>query len=276
MSPIKTRNLSLYERMNLYKKVKQLRREKNWGRWRIGDYLNISRNTVGGWLYKNMRPDRQPSDLSNVDLSSSPSLAYIIGVCYGDGTAYESRNRGIVQLAATDKEFVAEFRRCLLDIVTPRYGGNLPISCTRRPDRKDIFSVTVISRRLYEFLNSGLGSHNDCIEKYPEGFIKGVFDSEGCVSHIRTKQGSYRNVVVCTNSNKELLEYMQALLGKIGIKGRIYPKGAGGSLDGYKFTKPCYDLEIGSRANLIAFNDKISFTIERKKKILEQIVESYS
>jgi intein-encoded DNA endonuclease-like protein len=200
-------------------------------------------------------------------LKPSEDLANVIGVVLGDGYTYEEKSgRCVIRLRAKDKEFVEDFGRRLANVL-----GREPI----RP-RKDagLYIAEAKSKTLHELLKKPVDLKR--IKKYVEhcpkcaaAFLRGLFDSEGCVS----KEGYIKLI----NSNYEVLVYAQRLLRKFGIEstGPWPHKQKGTTMHDprtrkqYKTNEDCYYLYIGVES-LLNFYLYIGFTIRRKQKRLEE------
>jgi intein-encoded DNA endonuclease-like protein len=197
-------------------------------------------------------------------LEPSEDLGYVIGVRLGDGYTYEKSRSYVIGLKAKDKEFVEEFGRRLGNIL-----GRRPI----RPwkDTKT-YTVKAASKTLYELLRKPVDLKR--IRKYVEhckkctaAFLRGLFDSEGCVS----KNG----YIYLHNTNYELLVYAQRLLRRFGIESTgPWPstkKGTTKYIRGkrYKTNEDCYYIYIRAES-LPKFYRFIGFTIRRKQKRLEE------
>jgi len=205
-------------------------------------------------------------------LEPSEDLAYVIGVLCGDGSAWEKSRmhkgyrRVVIYLEAKDKEFVEEF--------AIRIGRVL----NRPPPRVRVKStgyyyVEVESRTLYELCKKPIDIEKirrfvEHCERCMAMFLRGFFDSEGGVS----KHGQ----ISLTNSNYDLLLYVQELLKRFGIesrgprvvlkKGRTFYNPLRGKV--YKYNKDVYVLYI--KANCTAnFYYYVGFTILRKRARLE-------
>jgi intein-encoded DNA endonuclease-like protein len=175
----------------------------------------------------------------------------VIGVVLGDGYATSVKNKDyVIALSAKDKEFVEDFGRHL---------GNV----LRRKPIKPIFKknegkyvAKAKSKTLYELLKKPVDLKR--IRKYVEhcpkcvaAFLRGFFDSEGCVH----KAG----YIYLFNTNYEVLVYIQKLLWKyFGIEST-------GPWPGQK----CYYIYIRAES-LPKFYRYIGFTIPRKQKRLEE------
>jgi intein-encoded DNA endonuclease-like protein len=110
-------------------------------------------------------------------LKPSEDLAYMIGVCLGDGYTYENSAGYIIRLQAKDKEFVEEFGRCLGNVLRRK-----PIRPLK--DARRTYAVVATSKTLYELLKKPVDLKR--IKKYVEhckkctaAFLRGLFDSDG-------------------------------------------------------------------------------------------------
>jgi intein-encoded DNA endonuclease-like protein len=165
--------------------------------WSLDRHTTISR-----WLRGVSSPYNGRRIPSLELLKPSEDLAYVIGVRLGDGYTYEKSYCYIIGLRAKDKEFVEEFGRCLGNVL-----GREPI----RPwkDAAGRYIAEAASKTLYELLKKPVDLKR--IRKYVEhcpkcaaAFLRGLFDSEGCVS----KAG----YIYLYNTNYEVLVYAQKLL----------------------------------------------------------------
>jgi len=200
-------------------------------------------------------------------LKPSEDLGYVIGVRLGDGFTCEDGYNYLIGLRAKDKEFVEKFGICLGNVL-----GRRPI----RPwkDTAGRYTAIIASKTLYKLLREPIDLKR--IRKYVEhcpkcvaAFLRGYFDSEGCVH----KAG----YIYLFNTNYEVLVYVQKLLWKyFGIKSTgprpHKPKGTTGydprSGKQFKTNKDCYYLYIRAES-LPKFYRHIGFTIPRKQKRLE-------
>jgi intein-encoded DNA endonuclease-like protein len=224
----------------------------------------ISIGTISNWLRGLCNPYNGRRIPLLELLEPSEDLGYVIGVRLGDGYTYEKSRSYVIGLKAKDKEFVEEFGRRLGNIL-----GRRPI----RPwkDTKT-YTVKAASKTLYELLRKPVDLKR--IRKYVEhckkctaAFLRGLFDSEGCVS----KNG----YIYLHNTNYELLVYAQRLLRRFGIESTgPWPstkKGTTKYIRGkrYKTNEDCYYIYIRAES-LPKFYRFIGFTIRRKQKRLEE------
>jgi intein-encoded DNA endonuclease-like protein len=205
-------------------------------------------------------------------LEPSEDLAYVIGVLCGDGSAWEKSRvrkgyrRVVIYLKARDREFVEEFA-IRIGRVLNRPPPKVRVKST------GYYYVEVESRTLYELMKRPIDIEK--IRRFVEHckrcmamFLRGLFDSEGCVD----KKGQ----ITLTNTNYELLLYVQELLKRFGIE-------TSGPRPKTKQGTPIYDplrgkvyvhkrdvYEIYVKANCTAnFYYYVGFTIMRKRARLE-------
>lgn len=192
----------------------------------------------------------------------TPELAYVIGVETGDAflnvkaKTYQYR----IRLKAVDREFVEAFNQAVAKVL-----GCPPHRLWKGVTEKE-FYVEFGSYLLHKFLLQPLDALKPFIEhdkKCTAAFIKGFFDSEGCMD----KKGR----LSASNSNLDLLNYMQALLSRtFGIettgphigtkKGSIITRRG----KSYRRNVDCFVIDVRARS-LRAFHDEIGLTIQRKR-----------
>jgi len=108
----------------------------------------------------------------------SPELSYVIGVRYGDASPYVYllNQNYILELRATDYDFLEEFNRCISLALGKSELYAIYEVRGRDPHYKRMWGVTGYSKRLIELLDDGW---EGVVEKYPCPFIRGLGDSEG-------------------------------------------------------------------------------------------------
>jgi intein-encoded DNA endonuclease-like protein len=230
-----------------------------------GVWIEIS--TISRWLRGVCTPYNGRRIPSLELLKPSEDLANVIGVVLGDGYAYETSYGHIIGLKAKDKEFVEDFGRRLGNVL-----GRKPIR--PRKDTAGRYIAEAASKTLYELLRKPVDLKR--IRKYVEhcpkctaAFLRGLFDSEGCVS----KNG----YIELHNTNYEVLVYAQRLLRRFGIEstGPWPHKRKGTTMHDprtgkqYKTNEDCYYIYIRAES-LLKFYRYIGFTIPRKQKRLEE------
>jgi intein-encoded DNA endonuclease-like protein len=241
--------------------------------------VRISKSSVSEWLHGIHNPYNGRYIPLIVLLEPSEELAYVIGVKLGDG--YTSRkkrvikgyNNVIIGLKVKDREFAAEFGRCLAKVlqkrpVKPKYSNSL-----------GRYVISVASKTLYELLKKPvdlerLKKYIEHCERCTAAFLKGFIDSEGSVS----KEGYIR---IC-NTDRGLLEYVKGLLKHIGIESTgPWPTRRQGKtfydhrkMKRYTYNRECYYIYVKTNSN-INFYKNIGFTISRKQKRLENYVKKH-
>jgi len=197
----------------------------------------------------------------------------VIGVVAGDGYAtqltnkYNGYNEVIIGVKVKDREFAEEFARCIGIVL-----GRKPPKIRLKNDGR--FIAEAKSKTLYELLKKPINI--DKIRQYIEhdircigAFLRGFFDSEGSVY----ENGNIKVYI----SDKPLLEYVNDLLNKLGLKttGPKLNSKAGTLINDLKkgkiyFTrKDLYYLYVCAESRL-RFYQLIGFTIKRKQQRLEE------
>jgi intein-encoded DNA endonuclease-like protein len=230
--------------------------------------IRLSKSTISEWVRGLHSPYNGRRIPSLEMLIPSEDLAYVIGVVCGDGSAHEKRrirkgyNRVVIHLEAKDREFVEEFA-----IRISRVLNRSPPKVT--VNSRGLYYVEVGDRTLYELLKKPIDiekirEYIEHCERCMEMFLRGFFDSEGCVG----EDGQ----ISLTNSNYELLLYVQELLKRFGVEttgpwliakqGTPFYDPLRGKV--YKHKKDVYIIYVRKRNNY-EFYKYIGFTIRRKQ-----------
>jgi intein-encoded DNA endonuclease-like protein len=267
-------------RIELFDEVGRLRKygltytqiiDKIW--WSYG--VRLSRSNVSFWLRRVHSPYTRGYIPSIKLLKPYEELAYVIGVNLGDGYAVRKKrsNKTKIGVIVKDKEFAAEFGRCLAKVL-----GRGPIKPSYRNDVGK-YVVEVRSQTLCELLERPveLGKLKKYIEhcnKCTAAFLRGFADSEGSVN--------MRGYIYIYNTNRELLEYIKELLVRLGIEttgpwpirrqGKTFydPR----AMKSYAYKKDYYYLYIQTKHNQ-KFYKVVGFTIKRKLWRLENYVKKH-
>jgi len=197
----------------------------------------------------------------------SRELAYITGVLHGDGSVYknEANYEYKIELAVIDKEFAETFSKVIAKLLNRKYIE----PWWNKKEKK--WQIEYRSKAFYQW-------YKRCEEKGLEGFkpyiehdtemiryyLKGLFDSEGC---------NYRNKrIKLSNSNIELLEYVQYLLKKyynIISTGPYLQRKTGTKMiiNGIEtlYNRDFYVISICRKQHIQKFLEEIGFSIVRKQ-----------
>jgi intein-encoded DNA endonuclease-like protein len=259
----------LAARIGLFEEVARLRETRSYPYSRIIEEVEksagetLSKSTISEWVRRRHNPLGRTR---RFDGKPSPELAYIIGVVAGDGSLNVRKNTYRVRLQAIDLDFVKEFERCLRCVLkTP------PHNIWRGARRRE-YHVDVASFQLHQFLRTKAADLKEYVEHDEEcvsAFLRGFFDSEGCVS----AQGT----LIVSNTDVDLLSYVQRLLGESTISStgphRSVPKGTEIVRRGRHYFRnyDCYYLYV-RRKSLRAYLERVGFTIGRKQRRLTRAV----
>ena len=235
--------------IHLYERAMKLRREKGWGNVRIGKEVGISTWTIANWIYRGKKPVVR----GHFDSTHTPELAYLLGARYSDVSVSDR-----FKLEAIDKDFVEEFLRCLSKVMGRSY--------KMHKKGKGTWVARGYEKMLINFMEKPLDYHKPIIELHPADFLRAFFDGEGHVTEIK-KKGRVYGCVAATNTNFKIIEYIRGLLQK---KFSLHP--TLGIND--KRRKVCYVVRLYRMDDIRRFNYLIGFSIERKKKKLEDISRS--
>jgi DNA endonuclease len=159
--------------------------------------VKIPKSNISDWVNSKHMPTGRTNSFQP---TRSPELAYIIGVETGDGSLNFKQYNYRIRLKAIDRDFVEEFDRCLSRVL------NTARHKLWKGERENEFQLEVSSYLLYKFLRRPLRDLKPWFEDDSEcvsAFLRGFFDSEGCVSE---------GALTAYNTNLELLRYVQWLL----------------------------------------------------------------
>ena len=234
--------------------------------------LRLSKSTISEWVRGIHDPHNGRRIPSLELLEPSEDLAYDIGTIAGDGCVWQKKriHKGYrvvtVNLEAKDREFVEEFAMRISRVL------NRPPPKVKVSSR-GLYYVEVGSRTLYELCKKPINIEKirrfvEHCERCMAMFLRGFFDSEGCVSE--------DGCITVANSNYELLLYVQELLKRLGIETTgPYPRQRQGTPfydpkrgKVYKHKKDVYVLRVRKSSNEALYRF-VNFTIQRKRARLE-------
>jgi len=245
---------SLEYRLEAYEKAMEIREERGWGPARISQEVGINKNTVAGWIYRDVKPDRGLSGEAN--LNPSPELSYIIGVYKGDGSAHKVsyRNCRILSLTTTDLEFIEEFNRCLTAVMSKRGGYSVTHLPQEREEWKDKYMILGGSNDLINFLENS-NEHKKTIDEYPSEFLRGIYDSEGWKDD--------RSRIAIGNTDRQLLTQVRNMVKNLfDLNPSLYKAYDGDKREGAE--KDNYRL-LFNKGESLRFSLEINPTIPRRR-----------
>jgi len=225
--------------------------------------ITVSRATVLRWCKGKHEPFNK---IKLVKLEPSPHLSYVIGVYFGDGSIGLSEHKYRIRLKVVDREFAEAFARALEDI-----GANARVY-VESDGRRDRFVAEATSKFLYMFLKQPKEALFEVAKEYPQEFLRGFFDSEGCFNFNKNERQGF---VSASNYNREVLTFCQKALESLGISSKIVltkRKGTTVKIWGkeYQYSSDLYEIRIYRKDDLSKFYRLIGFTISRKQKLLEE------
>lgn len=208
------------------------------------------------------------------------NFAYILSTIIGDGSIEWDIKEGnyIVKLEVKDKDFALAFKKALEEWTGFKLG--------RKKDKdkgvdfvyfyRGAYQVRLCSKIVVDYLKGyNLNKIKIASKKIKKMFLRGFYDSEGCVD-IDMKE------IKISNNNKQLLQFCKDLLLDLGIEsnkiGIVVRKGTP-----YKFSEKDsgitnfdnYNFNIYRKENFIKFRDFVGFSIKRKQDNLIKMINSY-
>lgn len=239
--------------------------------------INIKYNTMYDWIHYNKKPF-QEKILSKIPVESkllTKEKAYVLGVLCGDGyIRIHKSGQFLVGLNVCDEDFADEFRRCLQVVYRLNPSKNLRkvrfTNYTNTP--KPSYYINLTSKLVVMDLLRYAKSFKTKDWKVPKeiinsdleiksAFIRGIFDSEGSIT-LKKPSGAY--LTVCSGNVKSLLKVRKILKNDFDI-----------NLVTYYSEKDFLRIKSGGYDNIKNFSDKIGFTIQRKKRVLERALSNF-
>lgn len=271
----KLRNLSVTERLIIFERVIELRKQgicysKIQQKILEEFCVLIAIGTIDSWA----RGIKMPYRNRPFDEIVGPELSYIIGAVLGDGWVYHYINRNkyqmgyVIKLGVKAREFAEEFARCLT-VVLRKDKPIRPIKL-----KNGIWDVRAYDIGLYLLLkDKDINKIRRFVEHSEEcirAFIRGFADAEGCVN---PNAG-----IIIANTNKDFIQYVAGLLQRIGISFKIYEFTLPEKFlkDGKVRTrrhKTIYNIVIRRKDDVRLFGEIIGFTIRRKQERLKILMQ---
>jgi len=248
--------MTVQEKLRSFDKVIFLRK-KGYSTRKIAKQVGISNSQVWEWIN-----GKGWGNLNLPNLKPSKELSYLLGAVFGDGWVGKSGRQYQIRLSAVDFSFVTEFRNCIKIILNKEYPIKRIFISKKNPKWSDQYLCIAYSKALFEFLKGKeISNFSKIIEKYPQDFVRGFADAEGCIMFKEGKRLRVTEPIIeITNTNKQLLIYVQKLLERLGIHSKIYgPR-----------------IHIGRKLEVLKFYKKVNFKNKAKKEKLKFFVDNYS
>jgi len=188
----------------------------------IAKLYNLNQKTVLYWFKKFGIPRRTwiegrklrgygKEHLRIPNLNPSEDLSYILGVCLGDGSVTKCGKKCVVELAATDYNFVQSFGASLRRIgLNPCFGVIPP-----KEKNRTKYYIHAQSKVFYDWFKAlTINDIENMVKDYIPQFVRGFYESEG--SFAKRKHGLSRLRIV--NAKKDLIDLVARLIEKLGFK----------------------------------------------------------
>lgn len=250
----------LHRRGVSYSRIQRIVEEK-YGVW-------ISKSNISYWVRGIHTPEKEPYNKPDF---SRPEMAWIAGMLAGDGSIKVNKKGRFLSLKAKDRELVEEAARKLAIVM----GREKPYAVNKLGDGR--YYVRVQSRELVDHLSVRENALN-YLRRNPNEFIRAFFDCDGYVSASVDSVRNFRYEIGLTNTDKQLLLYIKAMLESMGIESKIYKAYSKGKIffssrGKVQARKSCYTLKIKDFNSISRFLEMIGSSIERKRTKLVDIVD---
>lgn len=165
--------------------------------------------------------------MKNINIPSkiNNDLAYLCGVITGDGSINYRENKKEYSIKCVgnpkdEKEFYSKILRPKIKII---FNCNVIL---KYHDSKTTYGFTIYSKKLFEYLTNIIklpyGKKYDklsipkiflCKNEFVNNFIKGLYDTDGCISFKKKhKEKPYYPVITLSSKNKELIKSVSSFL----------------------------------------------------------------
>jgi len=149
----------------------------------------------------------------------SSSLAYVLGVCFGDASVCQYRDkftgvyRHVISLEVPERELAISFRNALRKI-----GLNSSFSFYAK---KNVYRVRVYSKPFYRWFNklTPKDLKKMLCPVFAQQFVRGFYESEGCISKIVDRRCSnfWRHQLIMGCTNRQIVELIHWMLNDMGF-----------------------------------------------------------
>jgi len=218
----------------------------------LGVWLPLS--TVHCWMKKGHRPNVLP-------LKVCPALGTVMGAVLSDGSKTDS-----ARLRVRDRDFAEAYAKALEEVSGRRFEVTL---------YGDKYTVFVNGSPILELMRTGLWKVVAYL--YPSEFLAALFSGDGWVSPLISRWG-LKGTLGFINSRLGLVGFTAWLLERFyGIKMRWLQQEKEGEfqvIKGHRFrAKASYRVYTMNPKYLEIFARRVGFVIERKRRMIEDIVE---
>jgi intein/homing endonuclease len=161
----------------------------------------------------------------------TPYLAYIIGTLVGDGSIYkrEKKHDYIIKCVGNPKDEKELYSQVLKPYFTEIFNLNLDLQLH---DSETTYGYVIHSKELFEYLTLEIGLNSGkkdsrlgipkIIKNNPEliiPFVKGLFDTDGCICFKKRYQKvPYYPVISLSSQSKRLILEVSKILKKMNFK----------------------------------------------------------
>jgi len=243
------------------KSIREIAQEANLG------YGTIRRKMIFFGIKRRTRIEglRKTQPLK-LDFTMTPNLAYILGVCYGDGSICKYYDRGckgyrhVISLEVVREKKIkiaVEFKKALENI---GFNPNFSIY-----SQKGAYRVRQYSEEFYHWFKA---LSSDDLRKmlsrnyYMNAFVRGFYECDGCLCRLHDKNAPHllKYQLSMANTNLEILLFIKDYLEKVGISLGISKR----TNSNPKLWKDIYLLCTGSKEKITRFLETINPTIKNK------------
>ncbi|MEK6936968.1 MAG: LAGLIDADG family homing endonuclease [Nanoarchaeota archaeon] len=242
---------------------------KKWSETKKGKHFSPNTEFKKGHIWskeieeKRLKNSREKI-LKKPNLNMDEDLAYILGILKGDGTVFKERGSYRIVLDITSKEVAISFLNSLKNI------GLNPRLIQRKPKKGNLkgqkikYIVRSMSKIFGEwYKNISIKELENLNKKEMISFIRGFYESEGCLYIAKNK---YKTIsLIISNTNFDLINLCKNLCEKIGIYFNL--NGPYENKRQFKNSKQIYALRTAVNSQVHNFLDIINPCIKNLREI---------